>query len=138
MNSTAGRGPLYASAASETDPVGNLNLTHPPKWFLREGGADVLTAEARCGSWRVTRWPRNTVRAARRYLREGEATACRKPAPKRAGGRGISRAVPHLCCAAGIVLVRDDLGEAPAGWNEGSTQATKFGIIVDRRKLRSR
>jgi putative transposase len=42
----------------ETDPVGNSNLTHPPRWFLREGGADAngggkngvgRPEETRCG-----------------------------------------------------------------------------------------
>jgi hypothetical protein len=25
----------------ETDPLGNSNLTNPPRWFLRQGGADA-------------------------------------------------------------------------------------------------
>jgi hypothetical protein len=77
----------------ETDPVGNSNLTHPPRWFLREGGADAHgggedgvggSEEARGGDIelaRVTGASRNTVR---RYLSGGDATAVRKPAPKQA------------------------------------------------------
>src|ERR1700751_3762617 len=42
---------------------------------LRKHGAGIRELA------RVTGWSRNTVR---RYLREGEATAVRKPAPKRA------------------------------------------------------
>jgi hypothetical protein len=29
------------SAQWETDPLGNSNLTNPPRWFLRQGGADA-------------------------------------------------------------------------------------------------
>jgi hypothetical protein len=77
----------------ETDPLGNSNLTNPPRSFLRQGGADAngggtdgvgCPEEPRGRAFESSRvLPGGLHNTVRRYLREGEAAAVRKPAPKR-------------------------------------------------------
>jgi hypothetical protein len=90
----------------ETDPLGNSNLTNPPRWFLRQGGADANgggTDGVGCpeeprgrafGSWRVL--PGGCTIRCRGACMRAKRQRCANPARKTTAKRKNARYADFL------------------------------------------